>query len=306
MPTPLIIDCDPGIDDAIALLLALAHPEQFDLRGVTTVAGNVPLSMTQANARRIIQLSQRSVPVFAGCPRPLLRPLHTAEEVHGATGLEGAELPPPHLPLQAQHAVPFLIEQLEFAVAPLTVAALGPLTNLAIALIQRPHIAEHIEQLVVMGGAITRGNVTASAEFNIYVDPHAAHIVFTAGIPLTLISLDVTHQALTTPERLASIRNINTAAAQAAADLLAHYGQDEAQRNGWPGPPLHDPCVLAYLLQPSLFSGRPMGLAVETASPLTLGRTVVDPNAASPNAQVLESIHADGFYQLLCEGLSKL
>jgi purine nucleosidase len=307
---PLIIDCDPGVDDAIALLLALASPDQFDLLGITTVAGNVPLALTQYNARRLCQLAQRlDIPVYGGCPRPLLRAPVTAEHVHGQTGLDGAVLPEPTLPLQAQHAVSFLIEQCRTAQSPITLATLGPLTNLAVALIQAPDIAQVLDPVVVMGGALGFGNVTPSAEFNIYADPHAARVVVEAGLNLVLIGLDVTHQVITTPERLMALEQLGTPVGQATADLLRHYGQGEAERYGLPGAPLHDPCVIAYLLEPGLFAGRPMHLAIETDSALCLGRTVADPcptEATPANAMVLETVNAAGIYQLLTERLAKL
>lgn len=305
---PLIIDCDPGVDDAIALLLALASPEDFNLLGITTVAGNVPLSLTQYNARRITHLAQRlDIPVYAGCPRPVLRAPVTAEHVHGQTGLDGADLPQPTQPLQPHHAVAFLIDQCKAAQTPITLATLGPLTNLAVALIQAPEIVNTIDQVVTMGGALGRGNVTPNAEFNIYADPHAAQIVVEAGLKLTLIPLDVTHQVITTPERLAALENLGNSVGQAAAGLLRYYGQREGECYGLAGAPLHDPCVIAYLLQPDLFSGRPMHLAIETDSPLCLGRTVADPNGdKSANAMILETVNAPAFYQLLTERLGGL
>lgn len=306
----LIIDCDPGVDDAIAILLALASPSEFDLLGITTVAGNVPLALTQMNARKICQLAGvLMIPVFAGCPRPLLQPLVTAEEVHGGTGLQGADLPEPHMPLQPQHGVDFLIEQLMHAKAPITLAMLGPLTNLAVALIKQPAIVNNIAEVVMMGGSVTHGNVTPSAEFNCYVDPHAAKVVFEAGAKLTMIGLDVTHTVLTTPARLAQIRDIGTPVAIAAAGMLAFYGVEEATRLGMAGSPLHDPCVIAYLLQPDLFRGQDAYVEVEISSPLTLGRTVVDAGKVldqPANAYVIRTADADGFYQLLIEGLKQL
>ncbi|HEY9736365.1 MAG TPA: nucleoside hydrolase [Trichocoleus sp.] len=307
---PLIIDCDPGVDDAIALLLALASPEEFDVLGITTVAGNVPLPLTQQNALKICELAGHwNAKVYAGCPRPLLVPLLTAEHVHGATGLEGVEFPEPQLTLQPQHAVQFLIEQLSNAEQPITLATLGPLTNLAVALIQVPAIASRIDRVVTMGGAITQGNVTPAAEFNIYVDPHAAKVVLEAGLDLTLISLDVTHQVLTTPERLEALRSLGTPVATAAANLLSFYGAADAQRYGLPGSPLHDPCVIAYLLAPDLFSGRRLRVDVEVNSSLTLGQTLVDLWQSSerpPNANVIETVNADGIYDLLLNRLAKL
>lgn len=309
-PRPLIIDCDPGVDDAIALLLALAAPDAFDLLGITTVAGNVPLALTTANARRICDLAQRpEVPVYGGCPRPLLRSLTTAEEIHGVTGLQGADLPEPTLPLPAQHAVAFLIEQLTTTSVPITLATLGPLTNLAVALIQCPGIAQGIDQVVMMGGSLGGGNITPAAEFNVYVDPHAAKVVVDAGLPLTMIGLDVTHQVVTTPDRLMALENLGTPVGQAAAGMLRYYGQLDVERHGLAAPPLHDPCVIAYLLRPDLFAGRPMRLAVETEGSLCLGRTVANayPTAAAPaNATVIETVDAEGFYTLLTERLGKL
>ncbi|HZG40539.1 MAG TPA: nucleoside hydrolase [Nodosilinea sp.] len=309
-PRPLIIDCDPGVDDAIALLLALASPAEFDLLGITTVAGNVPLALTAANACRICHLAQRpEVPVYAGCPRPLLRSLVTAEDIHGSTGLEGAVLAEPTMALQSQHAVAFLIDQLTTAATPITLATLGPLTNLAVALIQCPAIAGGIDQVVMMGGALGAGNITAAAEFNIYVDPHAAKVVVDAGLPLTMVGLDVTHQVVTTPQRLAALEQLGTPVGQAAADLLRPYGQIDVDRHGLAGPPLHDPCVIAYLLRPELFTGQPMHLAIETEGTLCLGRTVVDayPTPATPaNATVLETADAEGIYALLTDRLGKL
>ncbi|MBD2112656.1 MULTISPECIES: nucleoside hydrolase [Cyanophyceae] len=304
-PRPIIIDCDPGVDDAIALLLAFASTE-FDLLGITTVSGNVPLELTQANARRICHLAQRTdVPVYAGCPRPLLRSLTTAEDIHGATGLQGAELPEPTLPLQSQHAVAFLVEQLTTTSTPITLATLGPLTNLAVALIQCPEIAQSIDQVVMMGGALGNGNITPAAEFNIYVDPHAANVVVEAGLPLTMIGLDVTHQVVTTPDRLAALEALGTSVSKAAAGMLRYYGQLDVERHGLTAPPLHDPCVIAYLLRPELFTGRPMHLAIETEGSLCLGRTVANRHL-TPNATIIETAAADGIYALLIERLRKL
>jgi purine nucleosidase len=307
---PLIIDCDPGVDDAIALLLALASPDRFNLLGITTVAGNVPLPLTQYNARRICQLAQRQdIPVFAGCPRAMLQRPITAEHVHGTTGLDGAVLPEPTMPLQAQHAVAFLINQLLETNVPITLATLGPLTNLAIALIQAPDIASNIEQVVIMGGAKGQGNVTPSAEFNIYADPHAARVIFESGLPLTLLGLDLTHQIVSTAERIAALEQLNTPVGKVAADLLRYYGQLDAEKYSLAAAPLHDPCVIAYLLQPELFAGRPMYVAIETDSQLCLGRTVIEDypsEAQRANATVLETANAQGFYQLLTESLAKL
>ena len=306
---PLIIDCDPGVDDAIALLMAMARGDRFHLLGITAVAGNVPLPYTVRNALKICALAGNfQLPVYAGCPRPLLQPLFTAADVHGATGLRGAELPEPQAEPQPSHAVSFLIDTLTQAAQPVTVAALGPLTNLAVALVQAPQIAQHIERLVVMGGAVGQGNVTPAAEFNIYVDPHAARIVFEADIPTTLITLDTTHQVLTTPKRLAAIRQLGSDVARAAADLLAHYGRSDIERYGMEGAPLHDPCVVAYLLQPELFSLRPTTVTVDIVSPDNMGRTVVDwwyRTGAAANVEIAAAVDASGVYDLVLDALSR-
>lgn len=306
MPLPLIIDCDPGVDDAIALMLALSSPELL-IKGITAVAGNVPLPLTQRNARQICELMDRSdIPVYGGCPRPLVRSPITAASVHGKTGLDGAILPEPTLPLQPIHAVQFLIETLEAAPEPLTLATLGPLTNIAVALIQAPHVLSQIERIVMMGGGVMAGNVTSVAEFNIYADPHAAHVVFELGIPITMIGLDVTHSVLTTPERLAAIKAVATPVSQVAVDLLSHYGKADEARLGTRGAPLHDPCVIAYLLQPELFTSSSSTIHVEIASPLTLGQTIASPAQPSrPPVTLVQQADASGIYQLLVERLSR-
>jgi purine nucleosidase len=305
----LIIDCDPGVDDAIALLLAFAAPE-LRIRGITTVAGNVSLTHTSANARRICELAnQRNIPIFAGCPRPILRSLETAAEVHGETGLKGIELPAPTLPIADEHAVSWLIQTLLANPEPITIAALGPLTNIAVAIIQAPQIIPKIREIVLMGGAITHGNVTPSAEFNFYADPHAAHIVFTAGAPLTMISLDVTHTAIATPDRITAIRAIGEPFGPIVANLLAAYGVYDQERYGFAGAALHDPCVIAYLIAPELFQSQSRYVEIETTSPNAIGRSIVDwwqMSEHPANVNVITSINADGFYQLLRDRLGQL
>ena len=304
---PVIVDCDPGVDDAIALLLAFGH--DLSIQGITTGAGNVPSPLTFSNARKICALAGKpEMPVFAGCPRPLLRPLATAEEVHGATGLQGANLPEPLGEGRSQHSVDFLIQALLSATEPVTIAALGPLTNIAIALIKCPQIAEHIQQLVIMGGAMGQGNITPAAEFNIYVDPHAAKVVFDADIPTTVITLDTTHQVLTTPARLAAIRAVGNAVSEAAAGMLSFYGQSDLERYGLPGAPLHDPCVLAYLSKPQLFTTRRVSVQVETQGEHTLGRTVVDwhGDGGASTIRVAQTVDVEGVYELLVNALSTL
>ena len=302
-PRPLIIDCDPGKDDAVALLLAFASPE-FDVLAVTTVAGNVSLDRTQGNARRICELAGRShMAVHAGCPRPILKPLETAIRVHGEDGLAGAALPDPVMALQPVHAVDFLVDRLMASDGGITLAALGPLTNLALAIIKQPEIVPRIREIVLMGGALARGNVTPYAEFNLSTYPHAAAVVFEAGLALTMMGLDVTHQALATPERSRAIGAIERPAAATVSRMLA---LDLERREG--GAPLHDPCVIAYLLRPDLFTGEAMNVTIETANAERLGQTVAC--AAGPgkpaNANVLKAIDADGFFDLLTERLAVL
>ncbi|MEM1684955.1 MAG: nucleoside hydrolase [Nanopusillaceae archaeon] len=305
----LIIDCDPGVDDAVALLLALASPE-LALQAITTVAGNVPLAATSRNALQVCELAgQRQVPVYGGCPRPILHTPTTAHEVHGETGLGGYDLPPPQKSLEPQHGVVALMEWLLAAPEPLTLATLGPLTNIATLLILAPQVATKVERLVIMGGAMGLGNVTPAAEFNCYADPHAAAIVLDSGIPITLIGLDATHQVLTTPERLERIRQLQTPVSAAVAGWLGFYGWEEAAKKGLAGPPLHDPCVIAYLLAPELFVSQACAVRVVTGDPLTLGRTVVDRYGVTgepANAEVVMQVDGAGFYELLLERLKRL
>ena len=305
---PLIIDCDPGQDDAIALLMAIASAEEFDLLGITTVAGNVPLAKTEANARRVRDLAGRpDLPVYAGCPRPMVRTPVTAEAVHGPSGIDGADLPEPSCPTEEAHAVDFLLQTLGQASGPVTLATLGPLTNVALAIIKTPSILDNVAEIVAMGGAIGLGNITPAAEFNIYADPHAAHVVFEAGVPLTMVGLDVTRQAIATPARVEEIRSLGTAPALAVCGMLEYYGARTTAEYRH-GPPLHDPCVIAYLLKPELCEGRDMHVAIELAGEYAQGRTVCDVygRRGAANARVLEHVDADGFFGLLTERLARL
>jgi purine nucleosidase len=312
MPRRIIIDTDPGIDDAVAILLALAAPEELEVLGIVAVAGNLPLTATERNARRVCELAGRSdMPVYAGCARPLLRSLATAKHIHGETGHDRLLLPEPTMPLQAQHGVDFLVETLRAAEAgAITVCALGPLTNIAMALVKAPEIAGKIGKLVVMGGAcFDLGNVTPAAEFNIYVDPEAAAIVLASGIPIAIIPLDVTHQVLATPQRLDGLRALGNRCGPAAAALLTEFEVRRIDRFGERGRALHDPCVIAYLLQPGLFDGRVVNVEIETASHLTVGMTVADwwgVTGRRPNAQVMNIVDAGGVFDLLTERLGRL
>ena len=308
----IIIDTDPGQDDALAILLALAAPEELEVLGLTVVAGNVPLAWTQKNARKVCELAGKpGTRVFAGAERPMLRKLVTAEHVHGRTGLDGPDLPEPTMPLQTQHAVDFIIDTLcSHPAGEVTLCTLGPLTNVALALQRAPEIAPRIRQLVMMGGGFFEGgNITPAAEFNIYVDPHAAELVFQSGIPLVVMPLDVTHQVLTTRKRVAAIAALDTPLAHAVVQLLEFFERFDVQKYGSDGGPLHDPCVIAYLLEPQLFQGRDCNVSIETRSELTMGMTVVDWWGVTDrprNATVMRQVDADGFFQLLTARLKTL
>jgi purine nucleosidase len=310
-PRPIIIDTDPGQDDAIAILLALAS-EEFEVLGITAVAGNVPLELTARNARQVCELAGRpETKVFAGCARPLVRPQVTAEQVHGKTGLDGPDLPPPAVPLQDQHAVDWIVETLRAAPAgSVTLCTLGPLTNIATAMIKAPDVSARIGEIVMMGGGFFEGgNTTPAAEFNVYVDPHAAHVVFTSGVALTMHPLDVTHKALMSREWIESLRALGSRTGTAAAAMLEFYERFDMEKYGEAGGPLHDPCVLAYLLRPQLFGGKDCNVQIETASALTMGMTVVDwwnVTGAPANCRVITRIDAAGYYALIRERLARL
>lgn len=308
----VIIDTDPGQDDAVALLLALASPDDINVLGITCVAGNVPLPLTHKNARIICEVAGRTdVPVFAGRAAPLSRPLVTAEEVHGKTGLDGPELFEPTLPLQDQDGVAFIIDTLRREPAgTVTLCPLGPLSNIAAAFQAAPDIMERVQEVVLMGGAYFEvGNVTPAAEFNIYVDPEAADIVLKSGIQITMMPLDVTHKALTTRPRIEALRALGNRAGSFTAEMLDFFERFDMEKYGSDGGPLHDPCVIAYLIQPALFSGRQVNVEIETQSELTLGMTVADwwgVTTRPPNALFIGDLDAEGFFSLITDRLARL
>ncbi|MEM9319127.1 MAG: nucleoside hydrolase [Pseudomonadota bacterium] len=312
MPRKIIIDTDPGQDDAVAILLALASPEEIDVLGVVAVAGNVPLALTERNARIICELAGRSdTKVFAGCAAPLERALVTAEHVHGKTGLDGPQLPDPTMALTPGHGVDFIIGMLR-AEPPgsVTLCALGPLTNLATALRRAPDIAPRIAEIVLMGGAYFEvGNITPAAEFNIYVDPQAADIVFRSGVKITVMPLDVTHRALATRPRVDAFRSLGTRVGQMVAEWTDFFERFDKEKYGSEGAPLHDPCVIAYLIAPDLFTGRHVNVEIETNSELTMGMTVADwwgVTDRPKTAMFMGDLDADGFFALLTERLARL
>lgn len=311
MVRKIIIDTDPGQDDAVAILLALASPE-LEVLGITCVAGNVPLALTQRNARIVCELAGRpDMPVFAGASRPMVRPLVTAEYVHGKTGLNGPELWEPTMPLRKEHAVDFIVKTLRMnRDGAVTLCVLGPLTNIALALIKAPDIAAHIREIVLMGGGCFEGgNTTPAAEFNIYVDPHAAKVVFQSGVPLVVIPLDLTHKALTTRPRVERFYALKNRAGKFTAEMLDFFERFDMEKYGSKGAPLHDPNVIAYVLKPELYAGREVNIEIETESALTLGMTVVDwwgVTGRHPNARFLRDVDDDGFFALLFERIATL
>jgi len=302
MSTPVLLDCDPGHDDAIAMLLALGSDE-LDVRGITTVAGNQTLEKTTANAIRVLELAGRAeIPVAAGAGRPLVREPRVAAEVHGETGLDGPDLPPPQGEPSPQHAVDFLAKRIEGA----TLVATGPLTNVALLLARHPEAVP--ERIVLMGGAIAEGNVTPAAEFNIWADPEAAHRVFTSGLDVTMVGLDVTHQALVTSahaEQLGQSGRIGTV----VAELLEFYGGFHRTVYGWDGSPIHDAVAVAHVIDPTLLELEHVNVRVDCESELCRGRTVADiwrRTGLEPNANVAVGIDSERFVDLLLQRLARL
>lgn len=304
---PIIIDTDPGQDDAIAILLALASPE-LDVLAITTVAGNVPQPLVTVNSLQLLTLASRTeIPVFRGCERPLLRPLYTAEYVHGPTGVDGATLPEAAMAPDPGHAVDLLIEAcLHSGDELITICPLGPLTNVGMAIAKEPSIVRRIREIVWMGGAFVEpGNTTDLAEFNAYVDPHAADIVFRSGVPLTIVPLDVTHKALMTPRHIERLDAYGTAVAGAAAGMIRFYEQYDVKKYDIPGAPLHDPCVIAYLVDPSMFEGHEASVAIELCNEDEVGNTY-EVDAGSPNARIITEVDADAFFDLVVTRVGSL
>jgi purine nucleosidase len=307
----VIIDCDPGQDDAVALFLAMSAPDELDILGVTTVAGNVPLELTQRNARMMCDIAGRNdLPVYAGCERPMVLEPITAEYIHGNTGIDGVDVFEPDTPLQQDHAVDFIIDTLLAAEkGTVTLIPTGPMTNVATAIQREPAILDSIQDIVAMGGAMREGgNRSPSAEFNVLVDPHAADIVYNSGKPVTALGLDVTHQVLSTRERVARMREVGNAVATATADMLSFFHRYDTKKYGSEGAPLHDPCTIAWLLRPELFATRRCNLSVEKDSELTLGHTAVDfwhVTDRPHNVDWAYEVDADGFYDLLIERLAR-
>lgn len=305
----IILDCDPGHDDAMAILLAWGASE-VEVAAITTVAGNHPLELTTLNALRVCELAGvRDVPVAAGCASPLLRELVTAPEIHGEAGLEGHEWPRPSLRPVPEHAVDLITELVMSSPGEITLVPVGPLTNLAVALRREPRLARRVREVVVMGGSFTRGNTTPAAEFNVFVDPEAAAIVFAAGWPLTMVGLDVTEQAVAGQQQLERIAALGTPVSAAVIELLSFYAGNSLRQTGREAPPVHDPCAVARVARPHLLEVREARVEVEVTGRLTAGMTVTDfrPPAGGPaNVSVATGIDVAGFWDLFVEALGRL
>jgi inosine-uridine nucleoside N-ribohydrolase len=303
--TDIILDCDPGHDDAIAMLLALASPE-VKLLGVTTVSGNQTLEKTTANAIRVLDhVGRTDVPVAAGAERPLVRERHVAAHVHGETGLDGPDLPPPSRKPHPQHAIDWIAQALSDNPSPVTLVPVGPLTNIALFLARYPRLTPKIERVVLMGGAIGVGNITPAAEFNIWADPEAAHRVFSSDLDVTMVGLDVTHRALMTPDHVAQLQG---RAGKLVADLYGFFSKFHASRYGWNGAPVHDAVALAHVIDPTLLRTVHRGVIIDTGPELSRGRTHVDMRNVGwePNCHVAVEIDSDRFLALLIERISFL
>lgn len=310
-PTPIIIDCDPGIDDAIALLTAFVSPE-LEILGITPVAGNMAVDRTVRNALQICELGGRSdIRVFRGCERPLLRdPIFG--QFHGDTGLGRTRLPEPVKTAEDQGAVEFLIEALSHAAETgrrVTICCLGPQTNIAMALRMAPGIAAGIERIVMMGGAYREpGNRTMTSEFNILADPHAAHVVFSSEIPIVALALDATHQVILKPEHVAEFARVSGRISDVLADLMAFWDRNQVARYGSRGGPLHDPLVIGWLLAPELFETRAARIFVEHESELCMGQTIADwygKTGLAPNAEIVVKVDAERVIGFFLERFSR-
>jgi purine nucleosidase/pyrimidine-specific ribonucleoside hydrolase len=307
LTVPCVLDCDPGHDDAVAIILAAALPE-LDLRAITTVAGNGTLERTTENARRVATLAGIDVPIAAGARGPLRRELVTAPDVHGKSALDGPELPEPDRPLDPRPAVDLLTDLLLAAEEPITVVATGPLTNVALLLRRGPEVRERIREVVLMGGSTGRGNVTPLAEFNIYVDPEAADEVFTSGLPLRMVGLNLTHQALATEDVRRRMRGLGTELGRIAVEWLEWFAGTYRSVFGLDGPPLHDPCAVAWLAHPDLVSSTKTFVAVECEGRWTRGATAVDLHGRlgqAPNVEVGLELDVDRFWDLVLGALAR-
>lgn len=271
----IILDCDPGHDDAVAITMACKHPK-IDLLGITVVAGNQTLEKTSRNALNLVQYLGTQVPVYAGCGRPMIREKIVAADIHGTTGLDGPVFPPLERSLEPEHAVNFIIRILMESDGDITMVTTGPMTNLAMAIRMEPRIVDKIRRIVLMGGSYTNGNVTPAAEFNIIADADAAYVCFTAGRPITMIGLDVTRKVLCYPNIVERMGKVGNKASQLFVDLMAHFCKSQKEVFGWEGGPLHDPCTIAWLIDPTVITTKPMNAQVDIRSTSSYGRTNCD------------------------------
>lgn len=313
MARKIILDCYPGHDDAMALILAAGNP-QIDLLGVTTVGGNQSLDKVTYNARSVLEMAgARSTPVHAGCGRPLVRPLSVAAEIHGQTGLDGVDLPEPVRPLDSGHAVNWIIDTIMSSEpGTITLVPTGPLTNIALAVRLEPRIIDRVQEVVLMGGGYHVGNASPVAEFNVKTDPEAAHIVFNAGWRMvTMVGLDLTHQALCTPQIQKRINAIDSNLASFASGLMDFFRQAYQNNQDFVDPPVHDPCTVAYLIDPTVVATRRCHLDVELYGQLTAGMTVADLRGPEPSAdqchtQVATRLDFDRFWELVIDAITRL
>ncbi|MEE1295639.1 MAG: nucleoside hydrolase [Bifidobacterium sp.] len=312
MGKKIILDCDPGHDDAVAILLALGNPE-IDLVGITTVGGNQSLDKVTYNARAVLkECGHEEVPVHAGCDRPLIRDLDVAASVHGETGLDGVVLPEPDRPLGDEHAVNWIIDTImNSEPQTITLVPTGPLTNIAMAVRMEPRIVDRVREVVLMGGGYHVGNWSAVAEFNVKVDPEAAHIVFNEAWPLTMIGLDLTHQALCTPAAQKQIESVGTPLATFVSQLMDYFRKSYQDDQDFVDPPVHDPCTVAYLIDPTVITTRRCPLDVEIHGDLTLGMTVADlrgPEPAPEECHTQVAVHLDRqkFWDLVTDAIRNL
>ena len=307
MTRKIILDCDPGHDDAIAMILAAGNPA-IDLLGITTVGGNQTLSKVTHNTLSVARVARMSgVPVHAGCARPLVREVEVAEGIHGDSGLDGVELPEPISQVGSRHAVDYIIDTImEHEPGTVTLVPTGPLTNIALAVRKEPRIAERVQEVVLMGGGYHSGYWSATAEFNIIVDPEAAHIVFNEKWPLTMVGLDLTHQALATPEVEEKIKAIGSECSEFVLGLFAFFRKAYKEAQGFEHPPVHDPCTVAYLIDPSIVTTQKVPLDVELRGELTLGMTVADFRAPAPEGcttQVAVDLDHERFWNLVIQAI---
>ncbi|CDL79865.1 nucleoside hydrolase [Xenorhabdus cabanillasii] len=310
LPKKIILDCDPGHDDAIAMLLAHGNPD-IELLAVTTVVGNQTLDKVTRNALSIAYISNiHNVPFAAGCHRPLVREIKTAPDIHGETGLDGTELPEPVIKLDPRHAVDLIIDIImEHPPKSVTLVPTAGLTNIALAARKAPHIVERVKEVVLMGGGYHIGNRSAVAEFNILIDPEAAHIVFNEKWPLTMVGLDLTHQAQATPEVIEAIARIKTRPAQFVLDALEFYGESYRIWQGFNYPPVHDPCAVAYVIDPTVMTTQKIPVNIEMTGALTTGMTVADFRVPPPegcHTQVAVKLDQDKFWQMIIDALNNI